>query len=189
MSQFHFLKTSIFTTFLILSNLIAVPLVHAAGYLKIGDIKGESTRASHKDWIPIETVLDLAAIPDNEKSGAARTRGDVVLSDIQVTKALDRSSPLLREAITQNRVFPTATIEFLHDDGRAAYYRMELTNVSVSRVETTIADSASVEVIELSYEAISWRYSGQNGDTEASWNQSTGRMQIAPQINRLISPQ
>ena len=161
----------------------------AAGYMKIGDIKGESTEASHKDWIVIESMLEGASVRVGSETGVGRERVEIILPDLELVKSLDRSSPQLRDAIVRNQTFPNAFIEFPPTTEGEPRYRIELTNVSISSVEAAISSDKMVEALRISYEAITWKYSGPMGATEASWNLQTGTREVLPQLNRLLTPQ
>ena len=66
--------------------LVCVGLSFAqSGFLKIGDIKGESTSRGHKDWIVIESVSQ-GLEQQHMATGATRRRGSIVLKDLVFTK-------------------------------------------------------------------------------------------------------
>lgn len=64
-----------------------------AAYMKLGDIKGESTDQGHKDWILIESFS--SGVTRTVGSGAKdqqRSRASTVLQDYVVVRELDKSS-------------------------------------------------------------------------------------------------
>ncbi len=70
-------------------------------YMKWGkgpDIKGEVTETSHKDWIAIDSVSFSTGRSLNVQVGSGqekRHRDLPVLSDLQVSRTMDKASPLM----------------------------------------------------------------------------------------------
>ncbi len=157
----------------------------AAGYLKIGDIKGESTDEGHKDWINLLSVSH-SIDRDSKASGATRARGSATFGDIVTEKELDKSSPKLQEAIAQGKVFPTAEIEFTRSPGETGredtYLKYELKNVVISSYSfhgNADGNPIPVDTISLNFEEIKVTYTKINDDgTEEkisySWNVAKG---------------
>lgn len=96
-------------------TLAAVPAA-AAGYLKLGDIKGESSDSKHKNWIDVESwswgeSRSAGAASDMRMKGskigqnAPASAGKANVQDISITKSSDKSSPKLAEAAVKGKVF------------------------------------------------------------------------------------
>jgi len=70
-------------------------------YMKWGkapDIKGEVTETSHKDWIAIDSVSFSTARSMGTQVGSGqekRHRDLPVFSDIQISRSMDKASPLI----------------------------------------------------------------------------------------------
>jgi type VI secretion system secreted protein Hcp len=93
----------------------SLPL-HAAAYMKLGDIKGESTDQSHVGWSDLHSVSLEIVRPSGDtlkKGGSSTTVGDVV-----VVKEWDSSAPALQHAAAENLQIPNASIEVYDDQGR-----------------------------------------------------------------------
>tara|TARA_R110002049_G_scaffold87533_1_gene221895 strand:- start:39488 stop:39772 length:285 start_codon:yes stop_codon:yes gene_type:complete len=63
-----------------------------SGYLKIGDIKGESTERAHKDWIVIESFSQGLEQQQLAMTGSTRRRTSVVFEDLVITKKTGQSN-------------------------------------------------------------------------------------------------
>lgn len=127
--------------FLLCYTLLSSITVQAAvtGYLKIGDIQGESTVSGHEGEID---VFDFSwainrSIPV-DASGAQRTHGETTLGDIKLTKELDKSSPKLMEACARGNFFPEVifTVQKTVGGTRADYFKITMTDVIVTSVAT-----------------------------------------------------
>ena len=70
-----------------------------AGYIKIGDIEGESTDKNHAGWINVLTVSQSLSRPmQSGISGSTRQRASVTCGDVIITKEMDASTPKLIQA-------------------------------------------------------------------------------------------
>ena len=132
----------------------------AAGYLMLGDIKGESRDASHKDWIDIRAVTD-GGVTNLSTASTGRTRAGVNWANFEIVKDLDASSPLLRDALARGRVFQDAEIHFTRSGERAPYYKIKMSNVRVTSVGGTVSDEGREETLSLMAEGITWTYDPQ----------------------------
>lgn len=151
-------------------------------FLNIETIKGESHDDHHKDWIEIKSFSQDLTQP---RSATASTSGGttaarVNLSPIELVKSIDIATTVLNQACANGTTFPKARIEFMRadKDGNAInYYAVDLINVLVHRVTTTVdEDGMPQEVVQLSYGAIKWTYTqqkpegGLGGKTVAQWS-------------------
>ena len=153
----------------------------AAGYLKIGDIKGESSDKEHKEWIIIDSLQqgifrDGSLIRDNAR-----------FEDIVIKKGVDKSTPKLQEAIAMGSNFPDIEIELVRDypsSGEQTYYRVELKNVKITSYLLNSAglDEATIsnEQISLNFEEIKIIYAeydkqgSSKGNVEFEWKVEEG---------------
>lgn len=146
-------------------------------YLKIGDIKGESTERAHKDWIIIESFgQGITAAPTS--TGVTRLRSAVQFEDLMVTKKIDKATPKLMEACAKGQVFPELEMDMVTANGRL-YYKITLDNVRVKSVRTIVGSDAQgslVDEMTFSFSQITWEYWDSAGNkTEATYNLQTGR--------------
>lgn len=158
-----------------------------AGFIKIGDIKGECTDADHQDWIDLLSFSQSLHSPQSGATGVARRRGDVVLEDIHVSKLLDKSSPKLAEAVCNGKVFDKVELHLsasISDEAREAYYKYELKQVLVTSYSVSGATQSSdppAEDISLNFEEIKVTYvefdnkGKKKGNIEYTWKVSEGK--------------
>ncbi len=147
-----------------------------SGYLKIGDIKGESTERGHKDWIVIESVSQSMG-QQPAMTGTSRRRSSVVLQDIIITKKLDKATPRLMEMCAKGQVIPELELDMVHNDGRV-YYKMTLNDVTIRSISTNSVckpDCNLVDEVAISYSKITWEYWDNEGNKEvATYSAQTG---------------
>lgn len=159
-----------------------------AGYLKIGDIKGESVEPAHKEWINLLSFDQHISRPMAAGiSGSTRQRASAVCGDVVVTKELDASTPKLIQAICDGTVFKEVKIDMCTSTGdkqRVPYLQYELKNVMVSSFSISGASegpSVPTESLSLNYEEIKWTYDkmGKDGKSQgkvdASWKVEEGK--------------
>jgi type VI secretion system secreted protein Hcp len=118
-----------------------------AGYLKIGDIKGESTDDKHKEEIEILSWSWGAS------QATARSRPASGPGTLTITKAVDKSSPKLMEASTRGRKIEQMTLTLPPRPGERAR-TVTLEGVVVSSVERSTSESMPTETISFNYEKI-----------------------------------
>ena len=121
-------------------------------FMKLGDIKGESTDTDHKDWIIIES---MSWGVNKSAPGPEGPRGDHVQA-LQVTKEVDSSTPRILEAACRGKVFPK--VEFhsypTNDAGArgSRYVKIELWDCAVSSVSMAgRSDEPAIDQISLSF--------------------------------------
>ncbi len=163
-----------------IDDLEIAPQPQSAGFLKIGDIKGESADESHKEWID---VLSIGNSIDAVASSSTRV-GRVEFTDIVITKKVDKSSPKLAEAVAKGTHIPTVELELAKetDDGaRQTYLKYELKNVIVTSYSVNAAgESAPTETLSLNFEEIKVVYTerdsdgSEKGNVEFEWKVEEG---------------
>lgn len=84
---------SVFSFFAVVASSLS-----AAGYLKIGDIAGESKDTVHKGWIDVVSVQDLPEASTREK-GSGMATGKRQHKPITITKPVDKATPLLAKSV------------------------------------------------------------------------------------------
>ena len=158
-----------------------------AGYMKLGDIEGESKDSAHEGWINLLSVSQALSRPMRAgASGSTRQRASVDCGDVVVVKEMDASTTKLIEAICDGTVFPECKIDLCTStgaDGRVPYFMWELTNVfctSYSVSGATADGAVPTEQLSLNYEEIKWTYDkmGKDGSStgklDASWKVEEG---------------
>ncbi len=158
-----------------------------AGYIKLGDIKGESTDDGHKDWINLLSVSNGITRPMSAgASGSTRHRSSATFGDVVAVKEVDASTPKLQEAIADGVVFPKVNIDLCtSSEGgkRIPYMQWELASARVSSYSVSGAtDGGQVptEQFSLNFEEIKVTYTKlgkdnkSGGKVEYKWNIEEG---------------
>mgnify|MGYP003574261715 FL=1 len=158
-----------------------------SGYLKIGDIKGESTDDGHKDWINLLSVSSNITRPMGAgASGSTRHRSSATFGDVVCVKEVDASTPKLQEAIADGTCFPKVNIDLCtSSEGgkRIPYLLWELKQARVTSYSVSGAADGSMpptEQLSLNYEAIKLTYdqigkdNKSQGKVEYNWNIEEG---------------
>jgi type VI secretion system secreted protein Hcp len=158
-----------------------------AGYIKIGDIEGESTDKNHAGWINVLTVSQSLSRPmQSGISGSTRQRASVTCGDVIITKEMDASTPKLIQACCDGVNFPKVEIDVCTSTGagaRVPYYKWVLENVLISSYDVSgQGDDGGqfYETVSMNYEKIAWTYDkmGKDGKSkgkiDASWQVEEG---------------
>jgi type VI secretion system secreted protein Hcp len=135
-------------------------------FLSIPSLAGESTDAAHAGWID-GYALDGGAT--NASSGGA---GVTNFSDISVLKGTDRSTPGIFDLIARGANISLVTIEVCRNTApQQCYYKVELTNASVSNVDLSgsscvgagACTPSQTESVSFRYTKIKWTYTPWTG--------------------------
>lgn len=152
-----------------------------AAYLKIGDIKGESQDAKHKEWIEVLSFSHGVAV-SGAASGAARRRSAPEMQDFSFVKMTDKATPKLMELATKGQVIPEVIFE-VTNSSRNPYYTITLSNVMITSVNNGGSTSGQSEIsdqVSFNYEKITWTYNsvdargGSSGKVTATYNVEKG---------------
>jgi type VI secretion system secreted protein Hcp len=146
-----------------------------SGFLKIGDIKGESTHRGHKDWIVIESVSQ-GLEQQQMATGTTRRRGSIVLKDLIFTKKLDKATPKLMELCAKGQVVPKLVLDIVTNS--KVYYKVTLGNARINSITTSSIcdpDCKLMDDVFISYSQITWEYWDSAGNkVVATYNAKTG---------------
>ncbi len=144
------------------------------GYLKIGDIAGESQRADHEEEIDIHDVMWKIEQGSAAQVGKGRSRARAQVGAIELSKFMDASSPYLMLACMQGKSFPDMVLSVRKDSGDAHldYLVITMENVTISKCEMVgIGDQEDGQMIEealgLVFENVTVKYTVQEDDHSA----------------------
>lgn len=157
-------------------------------YIKLGDIKGESTDSGHKEWAIIESMSSAVhrSIPQGARD-QQRTKGETSLGDIVVVRQLDKSSTKILEACANGTFFKEVQIDFCTTVGnkQEPYLTYKLKNVIITSHSFHGNSSGSpipTEEVTLGYSEIEWNYvvldpdtGAKKGNVPAKYNPSQGK--------------
>ena len=135
-----------------------------AAFLKMGDIKGEATDESHKEWIIIQALT--APLTRTIQQGARdqqRSRGETTAGDVVIVRQLDKSSVKLQEACATGKFFASVEVHFTTDvkGKREPYLKYVLSDVIVTSYNfhgVASGDPVPTEDITLNYAKAEWTY-------------------------------
>lgn len=156
----------------------------AGGYLKIGDIQGESTDDGHKDWINLLSVSTSITRPMGAgASGSTRHRMSATFGDVVCVKEVDASTPKLQESIADGTNYPKVDLHLCtSSEGgkRIPYLVWELKNARVTSYSvsgSTDGGNVPTEQVSLNYEEIKVTYDKLGKD-----NKSQGKIEYTWKI-------
>ncbi|MDR0587437.1 MAG: type VI secretion system tube protein Hcp [Burkholderiales bacterium] len=153
-------------------------------YLLLSDPKvlGESQDGKHINWIEIEN-FDHAihqGVSATASTAGGHPIGRATHDAITIEKAIDMSSPVLKQYCSGGQTFKTSKFEFFRADGegqRVKLYEINLRNVVITDIiYSTGGDGLIRERISMVYSAIEWKYTkqkiagNQEGNTGGAWN-------------------
>ena len=118
---------------IVLALTLPSSVAEAAAYIKFGGIDGESMDPGHLGWSDVLSFSHGYSSPSTGGGGAGKVRPPV-LSDIVVTKEVDKATPKLALGMLSGRVFPDVVIDFTKNTGSGpvSYFQYELKNVLIS---------------------------------------------------------
>ena len=151
---------------------MALVAQHAHGafdaFIKLGDnITGESLEEKHTGWIELKSVeWNVSRTITGGTSGSQRDVSAPKVSEITLTKELDRASPaiFLNTVSSANAIIPTVTLELTKstgmETGNGVFYRLTLSNVLVSSQNNSAneGDDRPKETITLNFTKIKVEY-------------------------------
>ena len=144
-----------------------------------GEIKGSVTQAGREDSILVIAVNHEVESPRDAASGLPS--GKRQHKPLTITKDVDKSSPLLMAAFTQNENITDLALRFWRPSrsGREhQYYTIELSNASISSIRLEMlnnqySENQKHEVrehVSICYQKIIWTYEDGGITTEDSWH-------------------
>ena len=135
------------------------------GYIKLGDIKGNSIDAKHREWIEAITIAHSVNrnINATSKPREALTKSQVVLGGIEIQKNADESSPELVAAVCEGRVFPEVIVDLVRvsPDGNEVFYQWVLSDAYLSDYGVHAHSLGSIDTSEsltINFSTIRWSF-------------------------------
>jgi len=135
-------------------------------FLQLDDIKGEATDDKHEEEINVANYGWGMANPTAVDQGAGTAAGRVSVSELSISKGMDKASPALAEHCCTGKVIPkgTLTVQRAGEDKIQALV-IEMENIFVSSYSTSdSADSPSLpqELLGLSFKKFTYKYTPQD---------------------------
>ena len=137
-------------------------------FLKLGDIKGESTDDKHKDEIEVLAFSWSVSNPGTMAVGGGGGSGKATFSDFQITKRVDKASPnLLKMCATLEHLKDGALTVRKAGKGPQEYLIVKLNDVIVTSISPggSNEDAANLtEAVTLQCAKVDFEYKPQKGD-------------------------
>lgn len=140
------------------------------------------TDDKHKETIEIMSWSFGASNPTSVGSSgmsAGREASAPAISEVVVTKSMDKSSPMLAKGVSKGKTTQELKKQTTHNGD--TYYQVKLTDVMVSSWQVSgqgSGDPVPTESLSLNFTKIEWNYTPQNADSpaipKASWNLAKG---------------
>lgn len=141
-------------------------------FLQLDGISGESQDAVYQGSIEVIGFTEGLSTVSTINTGGGAGGSKPVLQDINITKYLDRSSPVLRQMLTEGSPIKNATL-IVRSGGvtgkRFVFFQIDMTNVILTSVSTggTGGVDRLIENVTLNFATIKWTYKPQNPDGSA----------------------
>lgn len=127
---------------------------------KQGQIKGSVTEKGREDSIAVIAVSHEIVSPRDPASGLPT--GKRMHKSLLITKELDKSSPLLYNALVNNESITDWTLTFWRPDKggkEKASYTIKLTNANIASIQFNMPNNKHPELAKLAeYEEVAFAY-------------------------------
>ena len=148
------------------------------GFIKIGELKGESVDSKHRDWIDVLSWSWGMANHGSGQIGSGSGTGKGTVQDFQFTKTVDTSSSDIAKQLLAGKHFPKATFELRKSGGSqpVTYYKVEFEQVFISSMSFGGAGSggAFTESVTFNFRKYKATYTVQKEDGSAGSPSSYG---------------
>jgi type VI secretion system secreted protein Hcp len=135
-------------------------------FAKIGDIKGESQDARHKDEIEVSSFSWGVTSTATAGHGAGGGAGKPVFQDLSIAHNIDKASPRLLEACATGMHIKEATITHRKaGQGQPEYLVVKLSDVTITGViHGGPAAQPAPETVSLAFAKVDFEYRAQKPD-------------------------
>ena len=157
-----------------------------------GDIKGDVTIKGREDTIEVNAFSHLlSTVPDRNVNCTPSGREHHL--PVKITKRIDKSTPMLMQALTDNENL-TATLKFYRPDRTGIeehYFTIELIGVKIAGINQEMLNNKYPENmqhevrehISFTYERIVKTYEPEAIATEARWSSQCGQNVLTSDLN------
>lgn len=134
-------------------------------FIKIGDIKGESTDAKHKDEVEV-LAWSWGVSHAGPVSGGGSRAGKAVFADFHFTHHIDKASPRLMRACAVGEHIKEATITARKaGKGQQEYLIIKMNDVIITSVHPSLSeDATSLENVTIQPAKFDFEYKAQKPD-------------------------
>lgn len=145
-----------------------------------GRIEGESDRSAHEGEIMVYAFEHELSIPYDRQSTEAT--GERIHHPLTISKKIDKSSPLLALALTQNERMRHADLKFYRpnpagDGTRQHYYTIRLESARIVSIKPKMSNMLlpanenmpEMEEVSFAYRTIIWTYEPTGIEHQDTW--------------------
>jgi type VI secretion system secreted protein Hcp len=137
-------------------------------FAKIGDIKGESQDAKHKDEIEVLSFSWGVSSSESISTGAAggAGAGKATFKDLTIVHVVDKASPLLLKACATGTHLKDATITHRKaGKGQQEFLVVKMNDIIITSVSHGgSADQSSAETVSMAFAKVDLEYFPQKAD-------------------------
>jgi len=136
-------------------------------YLILDGVEGPSTsRAKAIDILSFSFGASNASVIGPGSSGGETKAGRANVSDVNLMKVLDKSSPILFSYCVTGTTMKTATLFYDKPmgDKQVDYFKIEMTNAMITSVQLSGSSENPTESISLAFEKVKVGYNPENPD-------------------------
>lgn len=126
----------------------------AAVYLTLSDIPGSCQATGQQDSIRVVGLGHQVELP--YEMGTGQISGQRLHGPMIITKYIDKSSPLLYQALVNNQTKSQAELKFYRDIGTGQpqhYYTIRLNDVKIIKIQTACPN---MEQVSIAFRRIRW---------------------------------
>lgn len=136
-------------------------------FIKIGDIKGESTDSAHKDKIDVHSWSWGVAQHGTMAAGGGGGAGKASFSDLTFTHFVDKATPNLMAACATGEHLKEATL-YIRKAGKTPqeFFLIKMTEVLITNVAVSGSngEGGMMESVSLQFAKVDLEYKPQKGD-------------------------
>jgi type VI secretion system secreted protein Hcp len=137
-------------------------------FMKIDDVKGESSDDKHKGEIDVLEWKFGGQQSGTSQVGTGSGAGKVQIRDLEFTKHVDRSSPVLLSALCTGTHFKQALLTVRKAGGKSPleYLKITMTDLIVTKIDHGAAGNADqhTETVWLNAATVKFEYTPQKAD-------------------------
>jgi type VI secretion system Hcp family effector len=142
--------------------------------IKGPDVKGESTSEQGKDKIEVLSWSQSISMPmHTRRSSESVKHGRADFSDFTVSKYMDKTTPVLKQATAGGTNYKTMTMSMFKeakDTGKPIeYYQVELSEVVITSYSIGFGGGDTpVETMTFNFDKIKWTYLAEKSNSDPS---------------------
>jgi type VI secretion system secreted protein Hcp len=131
-------------------------------FLDLGDIKGESQDAQHKDQVRLHSYSWGGSQTTSVSGAGGSGAGKVNLQDLSIMKDFDKASPKLLTAMTKGTHIAKGTLTAVKAGDNGDFLKIEFTEMFVTSLQVSASSEVPMESVSFSYNTADLTYKSQD---------------------------